>query len=190
MIEDLEKIDKDVKPKYNIGIDMGTSSVKLILINQNGEVLAQTSIEYEVMQPKAGWKEIEPEIWYQASKKGLKQLLHNIDTSLVEGIGITGQMHTLVVLDKEGNSIRPAIMWNDTRSRELIRSLKQEICAVFKVSHISKIISTGSPAVNLLWLKIYEPEQFNKIDKFLIGPDYLVYRLTGKKSTRLLPVLW
>lgn len=169
--------------KYSIGIDMGTSSVKLILIDQNGKTLSQSGIEYEVAQPKVGWKEIDPEIWYQAARDGLKQLLQGFDSSLVGGIGITGQMHTVVFIDEDGNSIRPALMWNDVRTAEMIIGLKEKIKAIPPISHISGIVSTGSPAANLLWLKENEPEHFARMKHFLIGPDYLVYRLTGAIST-------
>ena len=169
--------------KYNIGIDMGTSSVKLILIDQRGNLINQSSVEYEVDQPGEGWKEIHPDVWFQATKTGLKTLLANVDSSLVEGIGITGQMHTVVCLDEEGNSVRPALMWNDVRTRDLIDGLKAKIEKMPSISHISHIISTGSPAANLFWIKEREPANFSRIRHFLIGPDYLVYRLTGTIGT-------
>lgn len=162
---------------------MGTSSVKMILIDETGAMKAESNIEYEVQEPAPGWKEIDPEVWFQATEKGLKELLSGIKSVNIAGIGITGQMHTTVFINREGNSIRPAIMWNDVRTKDYINRLKQRITDISSIAHISKIISTGSPAVNLLWLKENEPENFQKIHKFLIGPDYLVYRLTGSIST-------
>lgn len=169
--------------EYYIGIDIGTSSVKLLLMEETGMILKQESEEYKVSQPQYGWKEIEPELWFEAVKKGMKRLLALIDGRKVKGIGITGQMHTTIFIDKNGSSIRPAIMWNDMRTKEMISDLKKEINSCDEISYISKIISTGSPASNLYWMKKKEMEQFQKIKKFLIGPDYIVWRLTGNFGT-------
>lgn len=92
-------------------------------------------------------------------------------------------MHTVIFLDEDGRSIRPALMWNDTRTANLIPKLREKISVIDEVSYISNIISTGSPATNLFWLSQYEEENFAKIHKFLIGPDYIAYRLTGSVQT-------
>lgn len=165
-----------------IGIDLGTSSVKLVLIDETGKILQESSQDYCLLQPAQGWKEIWPETWWDAAAAALDELLDGVDRALVEGIGVTGQMHTVVLLDKQGQPIRPALMWNDTRTKDLISELKERLGGT-KVSYISSFISTGSPAANLLWFKRNEPEQFEKLYKFLIGPDYLVYRLTGVYGT-------
>ena len=167
---------------YFVGIDLGTSSVKLILTDQNGKVLGEAGKDYRLELPQPGWKEIHPETWWKATETSLKELLRDIDASQVEGIGITGQMHTVVLLDAEGNSIRPALMWNDIRTKDLIPVMKSKIEKT-GVSFINKFISTGSPAANLLWVKENEPDKFEKLAHFLIGPDYLVYRMTGIYGT-------
>lgn len=169
--------------KYYIGIDMGTSSVKITCIDETGEILCEKSSEYEIREPKSGWKEIDPEIWIQGMDRAFLELFKEVDSQKVEAIGVTGQMHTLVTLDKNGKPVRPALMWNDTRTADMISDLKMRVQELEEDSHISNIISTGSPAVNLLWLKENEPENFEKIYKFLIGPDYIVFRLTGQIQT-------
>lgn len=167
---------------YFIGIDLGTSSVKLVLTDGKGAIVKEAGQAYRLMQPAPGWKEISPETWWEATAKALDDLLNGVDSGQVQGIGITGQMHTVVLLDKQGESIRPALMWNDTRTKDLIPELKKQI-AETDVSYINKIISTGSPAANLLWFRLNEPENFAKLSQFVIGPDYLVYRFTGVYGT-------
>lgn len=167
---------------YFIGIDLGTSSIKLILIDHTGTVIKEASQDYRLIQPAQGWKEIRPETWWEAAEISMKALLEGIDAGQVEGIGITGQMHTIIMLDEHGDSIRPALMWNDIRTKELLPDLKKQMEQT-DVSYINKFISTGSPAANLLWFKENEPELFTKLAHFLIGPDYLVYRFTGSFGT-------
>lgn len=165
-----------------IGIDLGTSSCKLILTDEKGTVLQGTSRQYRLLQPRQGWKEIEAFTWWKAVREALSQLLENTDTSQVRGIGITGQMHSLVLLDESGEPVRPVLMWNDVRTKSLIQTLKSQI-AWTKVPYINSIISTGSPAANLYWVRENEPDNFDRIRHFLIGPDYLVYRFTGVYGT-------
>lgn len=167
---------------YYIGIDLGTSSVKLVLMEERGSILREFSQDYRLLQPAQGWKEIDPQTWWDATAKAMDQLLVDVDGSLIEGIGITGQMHTVVMLDAQGNSIRPALMWNDSRTKDMIPLLKEQIWNT-GVSYINQFISTGSPAANLLWFRQNEPENFAKMEHFLIGPDYLVYRFTGTYGT-------
>ena len=166
-----------------IGIDIGTSSAKLTLINDAGEIRKESSREYEISQPKPGWKEIDPESWMDAVEEAMAELLSGEDPEHIGAIGVTGQMHTAVFLGWDGAPIRPALMWNDTRTMDLVKETKEKISKVPEVSYTSNIISTGSPAINLLWLKKNEPEQFRKMKTFLIGPDYIVFRLTGQCQT-------
>ena len=169
--------------KYYIGIDIGTSSVKVTLMDEDGKIKKEASREYTIDEPKPGWKEIDPEIWMRGTDEAMEQLLEGCDHQEVEAIGVTGQMHTVVFLDENGVSIRPALMWNDTRTKDMVSNLKEKIRCLTRASHVANIISTGSPAVNLLWLKENEPDSFHKMKKFLIGPDYIVYRLTGTMQT-------
>lgn len=169
--------------KYYIGIDIGTSSVKITCIDENANVTGESSKEYKIEEPRSGWKEIDPEKWIKGIEEAFYDLFEKIDPQKVEAIGVTGQMHTVIFLDEDGRSIRPALMWNDTRTANLIPKLREKISVIDEVSYISNIISTGSPAANLFWLSQYEEENFAKIHKFLIGPDYIAYRLTGSVQT-------
>lgn len=166
-----------------IGIDIGTSSAKLTLIDKAGDIRKESSREYEISQPAPGWKEIDPEIWMTAVEGAMAELLEGENPEWIDAIGVTGQMHTVVFIDDKGKSIRPALMWNDTRTKDLAAEMKEKISKIPEVSYLSKIISTGSPAINLLWLKQNETEHFEKMKTFLIGPDYIVFRLTGNYQT-------
>lgn len=166
-----------------LGIDLGTSAMKMVLIDANKNVLKQVTEEYQAAKLSDGWCEIDPEIWSECMKTGILKLLKDQDRSRVKGIGVTGQMHTLITLGEDGKPARPAIMWNDTRTKELIPELKKTICKFYSGEYLSRTISTGSPAADLYWMKQNEPETLKKVKKFLIGPDYLVYCLTGKTGT-------
>ena len=140
--------------KYYIGIDIGTSSVKLTCIDENAKVAGESSREYKIEEPKSGWKEIDPEKWIKGMEEAFAELFETIDPKKVEAIGVTGQMHTVIFVDREGKSIRPALMWNDTRTANLIPKLREKIQMIDEVSYLSSIISTGSPAANLFWLSL------------------------------------
>ena len=167
---------------YYIGLDLGTSSVKLCLTNEDGVLLKEASRSYELQQPALGWKEIEPEIWWRQTCGAMRELLEGVDGEKVRGIGVTGQMHTLILMDRNGEVVRPALMWNDTRTADLVPELLEAVEGT-EISYLKRIISTGSPAANMLWVRRNEPDNFKKMEKFLIGPDYMVYRLTGVYGT-------
>ena len=169
--------------KTYIGIDMGTSGVKLILMDEKRALLGQACLEYELSRPHEGWSEIDPAIWYEKTVEGLKRLLRGQDASSVSAIGVTGQMHSLILLDEAGESLRPAMLWNDKRTADLIPALQEALREDPDGSYLCGIVSTGSPAANLYWFSLNEPERFARCHSFLIGPDYLVYRLTGVQST-------
>lgn len=166
-----------------LGIDLGTSAMKIVLIDEEKKVVASRTEEYESASLDQGFYEIDSDIWFASMKSGIQKLLLEADGSLIRSIGVTGQMHTLVTVDKEGKPVRPAIMWNDTRTKDLIPELKKEIGRFEEGDYLSRTISTGSPAANLYWMSRYEKELFARIHKFMIGPDYLVYRLTGHIGT-------
>lgn len=166
-----------------LGIDLGTSAIKIVLIDDRKNVIGQSSREYEVSHPFAGWSEIDPQIWFDNMMDGLKEVLEGQDTGTIKTIGITGQMHTLILLDEEGEAVCPAMMWNDKRTKDLIPELKEKFRTFPEGEYLSGIISTGSPAANLYWMGREEPEKLKRCRHFLIGPDYLVYRLTGQIST-------
>lgn len=166
-----------------IGIDLGTSSVKILLMEGDGTVKKIVSREYPLSFPKPGWSEQNPSDWYTQTMDGLKELLQEADKSQVAGISFGGQMHGLVILDKEDNVIRPAILWNDGRTTEECDYLNHTIGTDKLSEYTANIAFAGFTAPKLLWLSKHEPDNFTKIDKIMLPKDYLAYRLTGVHAT-------
>ncbi|MDO4275608.1 MAG: FGGY family carbohydrate kinase [Eubacteriales bacterium] len=166
-----------------LGIDLGTSAMKIVLIDEKKNVLDQVTQDYQTMKTDAGRSEIDPEIWVTCMKNGIDKILADQDRSKLKRIGITGQMHTLIILDVNGKSIGPALMWNDLRAKELLPELRDKMKNFPDGDYLARTVSTGSPAANLYWLRKNQQEKFQKIHRFLIGPDYLVFRLTGEYCT-------
>ena len=165
--------------KYYIGIDLGTSAVKLLLVDSCGKVVRTESREYPLIFPNPGWSEQRPEEWWVGVKSGLAALLDGIDTSLIEGIGCGGQMHGLVVLDENDAVIRPAILWNDGRTQAEVDYLNGEIGKDKLSALTANIAFAGFTAPKILWMKNNEPENFAKIKKIMLPKDYINYLLTG-----------
>ncbi|MBR5761284.1 MAG: xylulokinase, partial [Lachnospiraceae bacterium] len=168
---------------YYIGIDLGTSAVKLLLMDSEGKICNVVSKEYPLYFPNPGWSEQKPEDWYEQSMAGLKELTKDIDKSKVRGISFGGQMHGLVILDKDDNVIRPAILWNDGRTTEECDYLNNVIGKDKLSQYTANISFTGFTAPKVLWVKNKEPENFAKIDKMMLPKDYLAYKLTGVHCT-------
>lgn len=166
-----------------IGIDLGTSAVKLLLMDGDGTVKNIVSREYPLEFPHPGWCEQHPKDWYRETMQGIKELLHGFSGDEVAGIGFGGQMHGLVILDADDNVIRPAILWNDGRCGEECAYLNEEIGRQTLSAYTANIAFTGFTAPKLLWLKKHEPENFARISKMMLPKDYLVYRLTGVHCT-------
>ncbi len=167
---------------YYIGVDLGTSSVKLLLLGSGG-VCNIISREYPVSYKKPGWSEQNPEDWWRETIKGIKELTKDIDKSQVKGISFGGQMHGLVILDENDNVIRPAILWNDTRTQYETDYLNNTIGKSRLVSLTGNIAFAGFTAPKIMWVKNNEPENFNKISKIMLPKDYIACRLTGNHCT-------
>lgn len=165
-----------------IGIDLGTSAVKLLLVNEKGEILNTVSEEYPISFPKNGWSEQEPADWWNGVTAGLEKLLEGTDKSLVAGIGAGGQMHGLVVLDENDEVIRPAILWNDGRTEKQVEYLNEVIGREKLSAYTANIAFAGFTAPKILWMKENEPEKFSRISKIMLPKDYIVYKLTGVHS--------
>lgn len=165
-----------------IGIDLGTSAVKLLLVNEKGEILNTVSEEYPLCFPRPGWSEQAPEDWYDGVCRGLGKLLENADRAQVKGIGIGGQMHGLVVLDENDEVIRPAILWNDGRTEKQVKYLNETIGKDRLSAYTANIAFAGFTAPKILWMRENEPENFKKIRKIMLPKDYIVYKLTGVHS--------
>lgn len=165
--------------KYYIGVDLGTSAVKLLLMDQNGTVINIVSREYPLYFPHPGWSEQKPEDWWEQTKEGIRLLVESVDKKQVAGISFGGQMHGLVILDEEDQVIRPAILWNDGRTGKQTDYLNQEIGKETLSKYTANIAFAGFTAPKILWVKENEPENFSRICKIMLPKDYLAYRLTG-----------
>ena len=164
---------------YYIGIDLGTSAVKLLLMDAEGKILNVVSREYPLEFPHPGWSQQNPEDWRKAVMEGVPELIAGIDGSQVAGIGCGGQMHGLVVLDENDNVIRPAILWNDGRTAKQVDYLNNEI-GKQKLSQLTANIAfAGFTAPKILWMREEEPENYAKIAKIMLPKDYVNYILTG-----------
>ncbi len=168
---------------YYIGVDLGTSAVKLLLMEGTGEIKKIVSKEYPLYFPQPGWSEQEPEDWWNAVKEGLKELTADCDKAQVAGISFGGQMHGLVILDGQDSVIRPAILWNDGRTQEETDYLNQVIGKEKLSKYTANIAFTGFTAPKLLWVKNKEPENFARISKIMLPKDYIAYKLTGSFCT-------
>ncbi len=166
-----------------VGIDLGTSAVKLLLMDSEGGIRKIVSKKYDLYFPHPGWSEQNPEDWYTQSVAGLGELLEGQDKSQVAGLAIGGQMHGLVMLDKDDAVIRPAILWNDGRTAEETDYLNEEIGKDVLEKYTANIAYAGFTAPKILWVKKHEPENFAKIAKIMLPKDYLAYRLTGVHCT-------
>ncbi len=168
---------------YYIGIDLGTSAVKLLLLDQDGHIENEVSKEYPLEFPEPGWSQQNPEDWKNAVLSGIPELLEGFDGSKVAGIGAGGQMHGLVVLDKDDNVIRPAILWNDGRTAKQVEYLNNKLGKDKLSMWTANIAFAGFTAPKLLWMREEEPENYSKIAKIMLPKDYVNYILTGVHCT-------
>ena len=164
---------------YYIGVDLGTSAVKLLLMQADGKISKIVSKEYPLFFPHPGWSEQNPSDWWSAVKEGIKELTSEVDRKQVAGISFGGQMHGLVVLDKDDNVIRPAILWNDGRTVEETNYLNDVIGKDKLSKYTANIAFAGFTAPKILWMKNKEPELFAKICKIMLPKDYIAYKLSG-----------
>lgn len=162
-----------------IGVDLGTSAVKLLLMDEKGEIKKIVSKEYPLFFPHPGWSEQNPKDWYEKSVEGIKELTADCDKSQVAGISFGGQMHGLVILDKDDNVIRPAILWNDGRTTKETDYLNNVVGKEKLSEYTANIAFAGFTAPKILWVKENEPENFAKIEKIMLPKDYLAYKLSG-----------
>ena len=166
-----------------IGVDLGTSAVKLLLMDETGDIKNIVSKEYPLFFPHPGWSEQNPEDWFEKSVEGIKELTEGFDRSKVAGISFGGQMHGLVALDKDDQVIRPAILWNDGRTGEETDYLNNVIGKDKLSQYTANIAFAGFTAPKILWMKKHEPENFAKIVKIMLPKDYLAYKLSGSFCT-------
>ena len=166
-----------------IGVDLGTSAVKLLLMDEKGKIHNIVSKEYPLGFPHPGWSEQNPQDWKEQSLAGIKELIADADKSQIAGISFGGQMHGLVVLDENDEVIRPAILWNDGRTTKETDYLNEVIGKDKLSKYTANIAFAGFTAPKILWLKEQEPENFAKINKIMLPKDYLAYVLSGVHCT-------
>ena len=166
-----------------IGVDLGTSAVKLLLMDGAGKILNIVSREYPISFPRPGWSEQDPADWLRETVAGIRELVEGIDRTQVAGIGVGGQMHGLVALDKDDRVLRPAILWNDGRTEDEVAYLNGVIGKEKLSRYTANIAFAGFTAPKLLWMRAHEPELFGKIEKIMLPKDYINYMLTGVHCT-------
>ena len=165
-----------------IGVDLGTSALKLLLMDAEGRILNMISKEYPLEFPKSGWSQQDPEDWARAVMEGVPELLKGFNGSDVVGIGCGGQMHGLVILDEKDSVIRPAILWNDGRTARQVEYLNHVIGKDKLSAYTANIAFAGFTAPKLLWVRENEPDNFSRIAKIMLPKDYINYILTGVHS--------
>ncbi len=171
--------------KYVIGIDLGTSAVKVLLVSQLGEVVKEVTKTYKLIQPQSGYSEQNPLDWVEQTVAGIREIVQgfNGQPSDIEGISFSGQMHGLVLLDKNNDVLRNAILWNDTRTTKQCLEIN-EMVGEERLLHITKNPALeGFTLPKLLWVKEHEPELFKHATTFVLPKDYVRYKLTGKLHT-------
>ena len=166
-----------------IGVDLGTSAVKLLLMNEAGHIEKIVSREYPLSFPHSGWSEQNPYDWYDKTVDGLKELLSECDKSQVDGISFGGQMHGLVTLDAQDEVVRPAILWNDGRTTEETAYFNEQIGRDRLTEYTANIAFAGFTAPKILWMQKNEPDLWVKVKKIMLPKDYLAYRLSGTFCT-------
>jgi xylulokinase len=162
-----------------VGLDVGTTGVKALAVSPDGEVLARAERGYDLSSPRPGWSEQDPEDWWRAAQDALGAL----DVPEIAGIGLSGQMHGLVVLDAEDRLLRPAILWNDQRTAAECAEIEDRVGLERLLALTGNRALTGFTAPKLLWLARHEPEVYARIAHALLPKDYVRFRLTGERAT-------
>lgn len=173
--------------RYLLGIDIGTSATKTVLFDETCRVVASASQEYPLYQPQNGWAEQDPEDWKQAVLATIRQVLaqSGIPGEQVAGVGLSGQMHGLVMLDEENRVIRPAILWCDQRTGAECAELTERIGAKRLIEITANPAATGFTASKILWVQKHEPENFARCRHILLPKDYIRFVLTGEYATEV-----
>jgi len=166
---------------YLLGIDIGTSGTKGVLMDREGKIYARAEREYSIDIPQPGWAEQDPKMWWEATIQIIREVIKEskVNPKEVKGIGLSGQMHGTVFLDKNLQPFRPAIIWADQRSGSQCEFIYQKIGKERVAELTGSPVATGFMCSTLLWMKENQPEEFNQIYKVILAKDYIRYRLTG-----------
>jgi xylulokinase len=171
-----------------LGIDLGTSGVKALLIDESGNALASATVEYPLSAPHPLWSEQNPADWWRGSCDAIRAVLSKagMKGSDVRAIGLSGQMHGLTLLDKNGEVLRPAILWNDQRTSEQCESITNKIGGVSRVlEKTANVVLPGFTAPKILWVRENEPSVYDRISKWLLPKDFVRFKLTGEFATEV-----
>lgn len=173
--------------KYLIGVDLGTSGTKTVLFDEKGGVIASKTIEYPLYQEKNGWAEQEPTDWWNAARDTIKYVIEDsgVNNGEIAGIGISGQMHGLVMLDKDGEVLRRSIIWCDQRTAKECEEITEKVGAERLIEITANPALTGFTASKILWVRNNEPEIYEKCAHILLPKDYVRYMLTGDFATEV-----
>jgi len=173
--------------KYLLGIDIGTSGTKTVLFNLDGTAAASETVEYPLYQPQNGWAEQDPADWWDASVKGIRAVLMKAGCSGadVAAVGLSGQMHGLVMLDRDGHVLRPSIIWCDQRTQAECDELNRTVGEKRMIEITANPPMTGFTASKILWVRNHEPEIYAKCAHILLPKDYIRYKLTGEFATEV-----
>ena len=171
--------------RYLLGLDLGTSSVRAAVVDPEGRLVGVAGEEYPIVAPQLGWAEQDPEAWVNAAYRTVRSVLNQVGISGSEvlAVGLSGQMHGLVLVDENGMCLRPAIIWPDKRTEAQRRQLAQKLNQneLYQITGLP--LATGFLGLSLLWVKEHEPETYSRIRKVLLPKDYIRYRLTGQLAT-------
>jgi xylulokinase len=162
-----------------VGIDVGTTGIKAVALSEEGDVLARAEREYPLLTPRPGWTEQDPETWWRATSSALDEL----DVGDIGGIGLSGQMHGLVVLDRYLNVLRPAILWNDQRTARECEEIENRVGLSRLIETTGNRALTGFTAPKLVWLRKYESDVYRQVAHVLLPKDYVRLRLTHELAT-------
>ncbi len=173
--------------KYAIGVDIGTSGTKSVMFDEKGNVIASAAIEYPLYQEKNGYAEQEPSDWYNASVNTIKKIVSDskVDPADITGIGISGQMHGLVMLDENNEVIRKSIIWCDQRTAKECAEITEKVGAKRLIEITANPALTGFTASKILWVRNNEPENYKKCRHILLPKDYVRFMLTGEYATEV-----
>ena len=168
-----------------IGIDIGTTGTKALLIDRDGRIIARSTIEYPLSQPKLGWAEQDPGQWWGATINTIKRVIFDsrVDPNTIKGIGLSGQMHGAVFIDRDFNVLRPCILWCDQRTDAECKYITEKIGKKRLINLTCNPALTGFTAPKILWVRKHEPEVYNNTYKILLPKDYIRFKLTGEFAT-------
>jgi len=170
-----------------LGIDLGTSGVKILAIDEKGNTISSSTVTYPLLQPKAGWTEQNADDWWQAVVTAIQEILAdpNIIPDSIQALSLSGQMHGSVFLDNKNQVIRNPILWNDTRTYQQCQAISQRVGEENLIALVGNPALEGFTAPKLLWLRDNEPDNYKKLQTLMLPKDYIVYRLTGRICTEV-----